>query len=307
MFTFLRPIAYCAGMAERTYGEIPGYPPGSTFANRNALAGSKVHRPLQGGICGGADGAESIVVSGGYVDDEDYGNEIVYTGQGGNDPRTKRQVADQKLTLGNLGLARSRLDGNPVRVIRGAGGDKDHSPTAGFRYDGLFRVVDHWTATGTDGFKIWRFRLVAIEIRDLPEKLGQPAAHEPVSRVEATIQRLARSAARATEVKRLHDYTCQICNTRLVTPAGPYAEACHIKPLGKPHNGPDVTENLLCLCPNHHLLFDTGALYIDSDGRVHDTINNTAIVDLQLTDKHPIDWSFAEYHRQSHLTDNETS
>ena len=32
------------------------------------------------------DGADSIVVSGGYEDDEDYGNVIVYTGAGGNDP-----------------------------------------------------------------------------------------------------------------------------------------------------------------------------------------------------------------------------
>ncbi|WP_255421255.1 YDG/SRA domain-containing protein [Micromonospora sp. BL4] len=37
---------------------------------------------------------------------------MVYTGQGGNDPRTKRQIADQQLTCGNLGLARSQIDGN---------------------------------------------------------------------------------------------------------------------------------------------------------------------------------------------------
>src|SRR5437016_7008157 len=110
-------------MADRKFGEIDGYPPGSGFANRLEIAAALVHRPTQGGICGGKDGAESIVVSGGYVDDEDHGNEIVYTGQGGNDPATKRQVADQVLALGNVGLARSQLDGRPVRVIRGAGGD----------------------------------------------------------------------------------------------------------------------------------------------------------------------------------------
>jgi hypothetical protein len=48
---------------------------------------------------------------------------------------------------------------------------------------------------------------------------------------------------------RLYDFTCQICGTRLATPAGAYAEICHIKPLGRPHNGPDVPENILCLCP----------------------------------------------------------
>lgn len=140
--------------SERTYGEIPGYSPGSTFRNRDDLRASGVHRPNQAGICGGSDGAESIVVSGGYVDDEDYGSEIIYTGQGGNDPTTKRQTADQQLTRGNLGLARSQIDGNPVRVVRGAAGDPVHSPKAGLRYDGLFRVVDHWLDTGKDGFKI---------------------------------------------------------------------------------------------------------------------------------------------------------
>lgn len=148
------PLAYRARMSKRTYGEIPGFPPGSAFTNRLDLSKSQVHRPNQGGICGGADGAESIVVSGGYIDDEDFGGEIIYTGQGGNDPVTKRQVADQRLTHGNLGLARSQLDGNPVRLVRGADGDPRYSPTRGLRYDGLFRVVDHWTAIGIDGFKI---------------------------------------------------------------------------------------------------------------------------------------------------------
>ncbi|MDG4774631.1 YDG/SRA domain-containing protein [Solwaraspora sp. WMMD792] len=292
-------------MAERTYGEIPGYPPGSTFANRTDLAVAKVHRPLQGGICGGADGAESIVVSGGYIDDEDYGDEIVYTGQGGNDPRTKRQIAHQELTRGNLGLARSRLDGNPVRVIRGAGGDETHSPKVGLRYDGLFRVVDHWKDIGTDGYTIWRFRLVTYESLDLPRSLAPPETSARTTRVEATIQRLVRSATVAAEAKRLHDYTCQVCGIKLMTPAGPYAEAAHIKPLGKPHNGPDDLSNILCLCPNHHTLFDNGAIQIDPSGRVIDTMSNTFVVDLQQTDKHPLNWSLIEYHRNIRLADEQ--
>jgi putative restriction endonuclease len=287
-------------MAERTYGEIPGYPPESTFANRTELAASKVHRPLQGGICGGQDGAESIVVSGGYVDDEDYGTEIVYTGQGGNDPRTKRQIAHQELTRGNLGLARSQLEGYPVRVVRGSGGDEKHSPKTGLRYDGLFRVVDHWSDIGTDGFTIWRFRLVAHESADPPPALAPSDVAGEVTRVEATIQRLVRNTTVAAEAKRLHDYRCQICGEQLMTPAGPYAEAAHIKPLGRPHNGPDTISNVLCLCPNHHVLFDTGALQIDPRGRVIDTINGTIVVDLQLTERHRINWSLVEYHRHIH-------
>jgi putative restriction endonuclease len=67
-----------------TMGEIEGIPPGKAFATRRELYESGVHRALQAGIVGDAStGAESIVLSGGYVDDEDLGNEIIYTGDGG--------------------------------------------------------------------------------------------------------------------------------------------------------------------------------------------------------------------------------
>lgn len=47
----------------------------------------------------------SIVVSGQYEDDQDNYEEIVYTGQGGNDLLgNKRQIKDQVMERGNLGL-----------------------------------------------------------------------------------------------------------------------------------------------------------------------------------------------------------
>lgn len=85
------------------------------------------------------------------------------SGQGGNDPQSKRQVADQELTRGNAGLLRSQLDGREVRVIRGSGGDPAYSPTSGFRYDGLYRVSDSWQDLGHDGYRIWRFRLEKVD------------------------------------------------------------------------------------------------------------------------------------------------
>jgi putative restriction endonuclease len=74
-----------------------------------------------------------------------------------------------------------------------------------------------------------------------------------------------RNTAVGKRVKALHDYACQICGARLETGAGPYAEAAHIRPLGRPHNGPDVTSNVLCLCPNDHVLFDYGVFCIADD------------------------------------------
>ena len=119
----------------RTFGEIPGHPEGTTYPDRRAAA--PVHAPNQHGISGsGREGADSIVVSGGYEDDRDYGDLIVYTGAGGRDPNTGAQIADQVLEAQNLGLALSYTNGLPVRVIRGAGGEVGFSPTSGYRYDG---------------------------------------------------------------------------------------------------------------------------------------------------------------------------
>jgi putative restriction endonuclease len=94
-------------MLERIFGEIPGVAVGAVFPTRRALHDAGVHRPLQGGISGaGLEGADSIILSGGYEDDIDFGDEIIYTGHGGKDPRTGNQIADQQLTVGNLALVK---------------------------------------------------------------------------------------------------------------------------------------------------------------------------------------------------------
>jgi len=62
------------------FGEIADVPVGSLFDSRRALYDAGVHRQLQAGIAGGEHaGAESIVVSGGYEDDEDFGDVIPIT------------------------------------------------------------------------------------------------------------------------------------------------------------------------------------------------------------------------------------
>jgi putative restriction endonuclease len=131
--------------------------PGAWFPNRVALSESGLHRPPQAGIAGGRSRpAESIVLSGGYEDDEDFGTFVVCTGQGGRDPQTGLQVEHQNLTRGNAGLALSSLAVTPVRVIRGAGNPSSFSPRDGYRYDGLYRVTDYWRERGRSGYFVWR-------------------------------------------------------------------------------------------------------------------------------------------------------
>ena len=137
---------------------------GTVFPNRKGLRDAGIHRPLQAGICGtGETGAESIVLNGGYEDDVDTRDEIIYTGHGGNYPATGQQIADQTLTGSNLSLVPGFEWALPVRVIRGWREPAGVGPKAGYRYDGLYRVVEHWEERGRSGFKIWRFRLVPFE------------------------------------------------------------------------------------------------------------------------------------------------
>lgn len=230
-----------------------------------------VHRPTQAGISGSQDeGADSIVLSGGYEDDRDDGDMILYTGQGGRDAVTGEQVRPQMLNRGNLALARSCQDGLPVRVIRGGRHASPHGPDDGsYRYDGLFRVTDFWQEKGQSGHYVWRFRLEQIGEADYGTHTEQVEEkrmdYTPAPRVETTVQRIIRDTKQAHAIKRRYDYSCQVCRMRLEGLAGPYAEAAHIRPLGSPHYGPDTSDNLLCLCPNHHVLFDFGGFAIADD------------------------------------------
>ena len=215
-------------MANRTFGEIDGNPVGTTYASRMEASKARVHIQTQAGIAGDKTGAESICVSGGYKDDEDRGEVIIYTGHGGQDS-SGRQIADQELTSTNLGLARCCLEGIPVRVLRGSGGNPQYSPKSGYRYDGLFQVTDYWHEIGRDGFKVWRYRLVQ---RGSAESTS--VEYEPqTQRIETTVQRIVRDTRLADAVKDTHDHTCQVCEMRLWTAAGAYAEAAHIRGLGK--------------------------------------------------------------------------
>jgi putative restriction endonuclease len=57
---------------------------GQSFDDREDLRREGLHYQKRAGIAGRAkDGAESIVMSGGYAHDVDLGDEIIYTGQGG--------------------------------------------------------------------------------------------------------------------------------------------------------------------------------------------------------------------------------
>lgn len=76
-------------------------------------------------------------------------------------------------------------------------------------------------------------------------------------RVRTEITRVIRDTALCRKIKRLYDYRCQRCGDRVELADGEYyAEAHHLRPLAKKHGGRDVEENIICVCPTCHVLFD---------------------------------------------------
>lgn len=276
----------------RLFGELSGLYEGANFKNRLELSQSGVHRPTQAGISGSQkEGSDSIIVSGGY---EDYGDIIIYTGHGGRDMSTGNQTTNQELIRGNLALAESCKSGLPIRVIRGAHKKSNYAPKDGYRYDGLFRVEDYWKEKGKSGFIVWRFRLRKIEgnLKNESEILQEEKGeYKTTKRVETRVQRIVRDTELSKKIKKIYDFKCQICEEQIMTSSGPYAEAAHIKPLGAPHNGPDSLDNILCLCPNHHVMFDYGGFAI---------LQNYDLIGIQgrltINNKHQINKDFTRYH-----------
>ena len=275
------------------YGDIEGVREGAVFADRQELHAAGVHGNIQGGIHGrpNEQGAESIVLSQGYEDDIDLADEIIYTGEGGRDDRSRRQNADQKMTGRNRTLAENVGTGVPVRVTR-------RVPN-GYRYDGLYSVVDAWQSTGKSGFVICRYKLIHVSgphsFVPVPSHTSETVT--PADRRESTIYRLIRNSGLSEKVKRFHDFRCQICDVRLETEFGPYAEGAHILPLGQGHGGPDVLENLLCLCPNDHVQFDYGALFVLDDLVVEDR-EGRRVGKLRMVPEHSINPQYLRKRRE---------
>jgi putative restriction endonuclease len=253
--------------------------------------------------------AESVVVSGGYKDDIDYGARIIYTGQGGQlVAGSGRQQVDQSLERGNRALVNSQMEGNPVRVIRGWKGDKDFSPNTGYRYDGLYEVRQHWWERSKDGPLIIRFELLELEglhFKGESQKvdLGDffataPSGNaSPERKLFPSGSKIARDPNVTKWVKDLYKNKCQICGIILRTPTESYSEGAHIRGLGSPHLGSDVIPNMLCLCPNCHKLLDFGSIYIESDLVTVVNIVTNESSRLTLKTGHEIDGESVAYHR----------
>jgi predicted restriction endonuclease len=88
----------------------------------------------------------------------------------------------------------------------------------------------------------------------------------------------------ARKIKTFYHNKCQLCGDSIkINDNALYSEAHHIRPLGSPHNGPDDADNIIVLCPNHHVMLDYGAVQID-------------LTKITIKNGHHINEKYVEYH-----------
>jgi putative restriction endonuclease len=283
------------------FGEIDKIKEGHWFESRKEMMNSSFHRKWAAGIDGNSkDGTSAIVLSGGYEDDQDLGDLIIYTGAGGNDSNSGKQVNDQTWdNSGNAGLVKSMNEGLPVRVIRGFNHKSTYSPNSGYTYAGLYSVVDAWEEIGKSGYRVCRFKLEYCgdnEKRMDPKEIELDYGIRDKVRKAGTVVRILRDTKIANDIKKIYNYQCQVCGVSIKTKHGSYAEGAHIRPLGNPHNGDDNTDNLLCLCPNHHVMLDKGCFSVSDSFKLIGLV----FENLFIHKSHKLNLENLKYHRISH-------
>lgn len=149
-------------------GPVQGVEIGDVFFFRFEICLVGLHAPNMGGIdymsamFSQEDEpiAISIVSSGGYENDVDDTDVLIYSGQGGN-TKDGKQTDDQRLERGNLAMERSTHRKNEIRVIRGI---KDMTNPTGkiYVYDGLYKIEESWTEKAKTGKSVFKYKLLRV-------------------------------------------------------------------------------------------------------------------------------------------------
>ncbi|KAL5546940.1 hypothetical protein UlMin_006627 [Ulmus minor] len=154
---------------KKRIGVVPGVEIGDIFFFRMELSLVGLHFPTMAGIdyltvkstSDEEPLAVSVISSGGYEDNADDPETLIYSGQGGIN-RRDGEMKDQKLERGNLALEKSLHRSSEVRVIRGI---KDPFNNTGkiYVYDGIYKVQESWVekAKGS-GCNVFKYKLCRL-------------------------------------------------------------------------------------------------------------------------------------------------
>ncbi|WP_167599476.1 HNH endonuclease [Halorussus marinus] len=233
----------------------------------------------------------------GRYDDNIGTDKFRYTGEDPQGPGVENPgQEDQELKRGNAALREALNTPVPIFLFyQPAGRD-------GWEYRGMVNVVS-FEYKPRNGRYIYEFTLEPIKNKsetplDIDGQEHTPDIHQP-PQTSISVSRIIRNTQLTKEIKEKYDYNCQICGeTRRGNNGDPYAEAHHVQPLGKPHNGPDEESNILVLCPNHHADFDYGRAKIDTQTYEVEHADRSEIdgTELSIAPGHDLEGKYIRYH-----------
>lgn len=126
-----------------------------------------------------------------------------------------------------------------------------------------------------------------IFYKSIPNGSKTPRKSKPT-----TYNKVERDSKMIAKLKQLYSNTCQMCGTTIrLNGNNDYSEGAHVIPLSK--GGQDVKENVLILCPNHHVLLDHGNVKFTEEGGWY-SINQSG--NLHFKGGHCISKSSLEFH-----------
>lgn len=191
----------------------------------------------------------------GYEDTFEDDGTFFYTGEG--------QVGDQKRERGNKAIEGHQQEDRELHVF-----EKDSGGLV--TYVGQYVYIDdEWKTLpdkNGDEREAILFELRPVEETAVETEVVLPEGNPNPKRKQTTATSPERDEKLVRKLKQLYNDTCQLCgDRRLQGDDIGYSNAHHIKPLAKEHSGPDVPENIIVLCPNHHDDFDNGMLTVDPE------------------------------------------
>jgi predicted restriction endonuclease len=155
----------------------------------------------------------------------------------------------------------------------------------------IHEMLDFMPVYWTDGVNT--VRLVPEQDQTCDKVDSQSRKTNPPGRKLVEILRIIRDTIESKELKTLYKNKCQVCGKPLLTRNGFYSEVHHLKPLGD--NGDDKKSNMVVVCPNHHALFDYGAIAIVPETLMVISFDGHKIGPLVIESSHIIDNQFIDY------------
>ncbi|XP_003426425.1 uncharacterized protein LOC100679262 isoform X1 [Nasonia vitripennis] len=140
------------------YGPLPGFPSGTWWGIRMDCSRDCIHEPFNENIHDGPYGAVSICTSHlNAHNDVDFGDTLTFT---------SREYSATDHSKDSLILSyQNRV---PIRLVRSYCLSNNYAPKTGYRYDGLYTVVDHWIGVSPDTTKHRKFVLTRVLDQESP-------------------------------------------------------------------------------------------------------------------------------------------